>query len=155
MDVFRHKYFSVVLDSSMKGRPHSPVFLHPGNELPELAKSRVLAPLIQFWCHGEAIIYLSIYLSVCLSIYLSIYLSICISIYLLSILYIHYIYIYIYKYPTRCYNAQCIFFILLQIYSTCFGCHLHPSSGVQETVVIHHWYKSYVTIVWTMWLVIH
>jgi hypothetical protein len=51
--------------------------------------------------------------------------------------------VYIYKCPTRCNNAQCIFFISLQIYSTCFGCHLHPSSGVQETVVVDHWYKSY------------
>jgi hypothetical protein len=43
---------------------------------------------------------------------------------------------YICKYPTSCNNAQYIFFISLQIYSTCFGCHLHPSLGVQETVVI-------------------
>jgi hypothetical protein len=27
------------------------------------------------------------------------------------------------------------FFILLQYYSTCFGCPLHSSSGVQETVI--------------------
>jgi hypothetical protein len=27
------------------------------------------------------------------------------------------------------------YFISLQYYSTCFGCPLHPSSGVQENVV--------------------
>jgi hypothetical protein len=27
------------------------------------------------------------------------------------------------------------YFISLQYYSACFGCSLHPSSGVQETVV--------------------
>jgi hypothetical protein len=53
-----------------------------------------------------------------------------------------FIYIYIYKCPTRCNTAQYIFFISLQNYSTCFGCLLHPSSGVQETVVADHWYKS-------------
>jgi hypothetical protein len=45
-------------------------------------------------------------------------------------------------YPTRC-NSELYTFISLQIYSICFGCHLHPSSGVQETVVVGHWYKSY------------
>jgi hypothetical protein len=52
---------------------------------------------------------------------------------------------------------QCTVYILYftahLLYS--FGCHLHPSSGEQETVVVDHWYKSYVTIGWTVWLVTH
>jgi hypothetical protein len=45
-------------------------------------------------------------------------------------------YIYIHKYPMRCNNAQYIFFISLLIYSPCFGRILHPSSGVQEQVIL-------------------
>jgi hypothetical protein len=39
---------------------------------------------------------------------------------------------YICRYLTRCNNAQYMLFISLQNHSTCFGCLLHPSSGVQE-----------------------
>jgi hypothetical protein len=59
---------------------------------------------------------------------------------------IHNLYIHIYKSPRRCNNAQYIFFISLQNYSTCFLCLLHPLSAVQETVVIDHWYRSYVMV---------
>jgi hypothetical protein len=47
-----------------------------------------------------------------------------------------YTYIHTYIYPTRYNNAQYIFFISLNIYSTYFGCHLHPPSGVQKTAVV-------------------
>jgi hypothetical protein len=62
---------------------------------------------------------------------------------------------YVYMYQSRCNSAQYIFFISLQIYSTCFGCHLHLSSGIQEAAVVGHWCKSYATMRWTVWLVIH
>jgi hypothetical protein len=76
--------------------------------------------------------------------------------YCTTYIYIHiYIYIYIYRCPTRFNNAQYIFFISLLNYSTCFGCILHPSSEVQETVVVDHWYKSYVETGWKVQLVIH
>jgi hypothetical protein len=45
-----------------------------------------------------------------------------------------YIYIYIYKYPTRCNNAQCIFFISLQIYSFT----LHISGAVCSQIHTKH-----------------
>jgi hypothetical protein len=64
-----------------------------------------------------------------------------------------YIMFLIYKYPMRCNSTQYIFFVSLQIYSTCFGCHLHTPTGVQETLVIDHWQKSYVTIGWTVFIV--
>jgi hypothetical protein len=31
--------------------------------------------------------------------------------------------------------SSCFYFVLLQVHSTCFGCTLHPSSGVHKTVV--------------------
>jgi hypothetical protein len=37
-------------------------------------------------------------------------------------------------------------FISLQYYSTCFRCSQHPSSGVQDTVVHSHWYRSYIPV---------
>jgi len=45
-------------------------------------------------------------------------------------------------------------FIVLQNHSTCFGCPLHPSSGVHKTVVAttgtSHVYQSgsYLTVAW-------
>jgi len=41
---------------------------------------------------------------------------------------------YINKCPTRCNTSS--LFIILQVHSTCFGCQLHPSSGVHKTVSI-------------------
>jgi hypothetical protein len=38
-----------------------------------------------------------------------------------------------------------LFHCNLLIYSTCFGWHLHPSSGIQETVVVDHWCKLRLT----------
>jgi hypothetical protein len=55
------------------------------------------------------------------------------------------IYIHTHKSP-RCNNAQYIFLTSLQVYPICFGCHLHPSSGIQKTVRVDHWYKSYCEI---------
>jgi hypothetical protein len=48
-----------------------------------------------------------------------------------------------------------LFHCNLLIYSTCFGCHLHPSSGVQGTVVVDRWYKLYVIIHRPGWSLIH
>jgi hypothetical protein len=53
-----------------------------------------------------------------------------------------FIYISIQRDATRR-SVYSLFHCNLLIYSTCFGCHLHPSAGVQETVVVDHWYKLY------------
>jgi hypothetical protein len=43
--------------------------------------------------------------------------------------------LYIYYNIQRDATMSSQYFILLHYHSTCFGCPLHPSSGVQETVV--------------------
>jgi hypothetical protein len=43
--------------------------------------------------------------------------------------------------------SSCIY-SSLQGYSTCFGCFLHPSSGVQLKLQMHHRCSSCVSVVW-------
>ena len=47
-----------------------------------------------------------------------------------------------YEITNRCSYMQSILFYC-QVHSICFGCLIHPSSGVQFLTICSHWYKPY------------